>query len=119
MFTLIASEWHEPVGDGEYVRHVRGDVVDVPDEHRARLLKARAIKPVSNGPDPAAEATPEPAAASVTAVEESGAEEEAAPDRPLRTASKATWVDYAVDRGFDRTEAEGMTRAELIDALGE
>jgi len=131
MFRLLASEWNEPIGDGKYVRHVRGDVVDVPDEHRDRLLKARAIEPATGAPEAPeadqAEAgtdvddSADPVEADAGDVEDAaGAEEEAAPaDRPLRTASKATWVDYAVARGFDRAEADGMTRAELIEALGE
>lgn len=32
-------------------------------------------------------------------------------------ASKAAWVDYAVDRGFEREQAEGMSRDDLIKAL--
>jgi hypothetical protein len=35
--------------------------------------------------------------------------------QPPASASKATWVDYAVDhRGADRADAEGMTRDQLV-----
>lgn len=40
-------------------------------------------------------------------------------DAPGKTASKAVWLDYAVDvRGADRTEAEQLTKAELIERYG-
>ncbi|MEC4837519.1 hypothetical protein R2362_23855 [Mycobacteroides chelonae] len=38
--------------------------------------------------------------------------------KPGATDAKASWVDYAVSQGMDRTEAEHMTKQELIDALG-
>jgi hypothetical protein len=38
--------------------------------------------------------------------------------KPPQVATKDTWVEYAVARGFDRAEAEDMTKAELIEALG-
>lgn len=40
-------------------------------------------------------------------------------ERPGVRASKAEWVDYAVGVGLDRGEADAMTKAELIDSLGE
>lgn len=44
---IVASFWEEPVGPPDlYVRHRRGAVVDVPDEHVARLLRIGAIAPV-------------------------------------------------------------------------
>ncbi|MBP2208169.1 putative membrane protein [Rhodococcus percolatus] len=44
---IVASFWEEPVGPPEgYVRHRRGAVVDVPDEHVDRLLRVGAISPV-------------------------------------------------------------------------
>jgi len=45
------------------------------------------------------------------------ASEPAAPVRPMQVATKAAWVDYAVARGLDRAEAEGMTKQQLMDAL--
>ena len=38
--------------------------------------------------------------------------------RPLITATKKLWVDYAVKRGMSRDQAEEMTRAELIAEFG-
>lgn len=44
---IVASFWEEPVGPPVgYVRHRRGAVVDVPDEHVERLLRIGAIAPV-------------------------------------------------------------------------
>lgn len=39
-------------------------------------------------------------------------------DKPLRTASKAAWVDYAVTKGVDREEAEAASKQDLIDLYG-
>ncbi|MGS2641685.1 hypothetical protein [Streptosporangium sp. G12] len=38
--------------------------------------------------------------------------------RPAQSANKAAWVDWAVSQGADRGEAEGMTKADLIDEYG-
>lgn len=40
-------------------------------------------------------------------------------EMPARSASKAAWVDYAVAKGADRTEAEALKRDELVDRYGE
>lgn len=37
---------------------------------------------------------------------------------PKHSASKAMWVDHAVEMGADRDEAEAMTRADLIEKYG-
>lgn len=37
---------------------------------------------------------------------------------PAKSASKVDWVDHAVTQGADRTEAEAMTKAELIERYG-
>lgn len=37
---------------------------------------------------------------------------------PARSASKTTWVDFAVAHGVDRSEAEAKTRDELADQYG-
>jgi hypothetical protein len=38
-------------------------------------------------------------------------------DRPLRSAPASAWVEYAIDQGMDRQEAEGLSKADLIDRL--
>lgn len=37
--------------------------------------------------------------------------------RPQHVAPKAQWVDYAVAQGFDRDEAQSMSKAALIELL--
>lgn len=36
---------------------------------------------------------------------------------PAASDVKAAWVDYAVTQGIDRSEAESMTKAELVEML--
>lgn len=38
-------------------------------------------------------------------------------ERPTRASTKAQWVDYAEQHGFDRDNAEAMTKDDLIEAL--
>jgi hypothetical protein len=38
--------------------------------------------------------------------------------RPAQNDTKAEWVAYAVANGMDDTEAEGMTKTDLIDKYG-
>lgn len=48
-----------------------------------------------------------------------GIEGAAANGPPARSASKATWVSYAVSKGANPVEAEAMTRAELVELHGD
>lgn len=43
---------------------------------------------------------------------------EAVAERPLQTAPKAAWVDFAATQGMGRAAAEAKTRAELVALLG-
>lgn len=52
--------------------------------------------------------TPPPAASQDAA--ESGA--------PSKSANKSEWIDYAVDQGTSRDDAEALTKAELIETYG-
>lgn len=56
-------------------------------------------------PEPEPEAEPEP--------EPEPEAEEKGP--PAQSAPKSEWVDWAVSEGFDRDEAEAMTKQDLID----
>lgn len=40
------------------------------------------------------------------------------PVKPATTAPKAAWVGWAVANGADPDEADGMTKADLIDKFG-
>lgn len=46
-----------------------------------------------------------------------GADEPAA-QRPAQTAAKAEWVGWAVAQGAEADEADGMTKADLIEKYG-
>jgi predicted DNA-binding protein with PD1-like motif len=49
----------------------------------------------------------------------SRSEEESQDGPPSKTAPKAAWVDYAVEaHSADRAEAEGLTKADLIELYG-
>lgn len=37
---------------------------------------------------------------------------------PAKSASKADWVAHAVSQGADQGEAEGMTKADLVERYG-
>ena len=39
-------------------------------------------------------------------------------ERPADSANKAAWIDYAVEQGADREQAEGQTKQELIETYG-
>lgn len=45
--------------------------------------------------------------------------EQTNPQLPAQSDNKATWVDYAVESGMDRDEAEAYTKAQLIDLYTE
>lgn len=38
---------------------------------------------------------------------------------PAKTAPKADWVAFAVSKGADEVEADGLTKSELVDLYGE
>ncbi|GCD94069.1 hypothetical protein [Embleya hyalina] len=37
---------------------------------------------------------------------------------PAKSAAKSAWVEFAMARGIDRAEAEGMTRDQLAETYG-
>ncbi|MFF0816629.1 hypothetical protein ACFYVR_15980 [Rhodococcus sp. NPDC003318] len=143
---IVASFWEEPVGPPTgYVRHRRGAVVDVPDEHVARLLRIGAIVPIeeaATGDDGTDDDGTAPTGDDAPGVADDGAPADpvqedptstleadtsvAQPDqqvtvadleRPKQAASKAIWVEYAVARGMDRDAAEELDKRELIAEL--
>lgn len=131
LYKLVSTRWDEPSSDPEvgFVRRRRGDVFEVPDEDVERLLRAGAIVPaeVADSKDapvdevetvaqeadepPSAESDPEPTA------DEAPEAPAKQLTRPKQAAPKPAWVEYAVSRGMDREEAEGLDKRELIAAL--
>lgn len=82
----------QPVGD------------DVSAEELGRL-EAEGFIEAFNVPDP-------------ESVEVDPVDDGSGPVAPSPNAKKADWVEYAVAKGYSRTEAEDATQAELIKALG-
>lgn len=119
-FILTAPRWDQPDPEhpGSYLSHREGDVLHLPADEAARLLKAGAIRRADGtvGVETAADVAE--AAVSVADVVEEAEEPagESVP-RPRQAAAKAVWIDYAVSQGLDRAEAEAMDKRELIAAL--
>lgn len=117
---LTVGRWDQRV-DGEYVRHYRGDVVDVDADTGSWLVRAKAGVDVDAEPEPK-QAKPTPKAKAevkADADEPVDTEAEPAPERPRQTANKAEWVAYAVALGMDPSAAEDLTRAQLIAATAQ
>ena len=114
-YVLTASVFHHRA-DGRRRRFERGDrLTGLSDRDVRRLLAAGAIAPVKDdAPAQAPAALPESQAPAPVKAE-TGPDQ---PRRPKQTAPKPVWVDYAVAKGFDRAEAESMTKPDLIQALG-
>lgn len=90
---------------GRTLHAYRGAVVDVVDADHARYLiaegMASAVEPVER----------------VVGHADTAVEVGVGVSRPPHVAPKARWVDFAVEHGFDRVEAESMSKAALISAL--
>lgn len=135
-YRLVAHRWDDRTGE-PVRKYRRGDVLDVPDDHVERLLRAGAIEPLDGSVAPPA-AAPVAAKPQVTAPEPTPTKVPDAPDesesvdtdddsadeptdvepkRPPQVADKSVWVAYAVKRGMTKAEAEDMTKRELIAAL--
>ncbi|WKN53775.1 hypothetical protein HJ581_0008185 [Rhodococcus opacus] len=140
---IVASFWEEPVGPPVgYVRHRRGAVVDVPDEHVERLLRVGAIAPVEpeasgdearddaagdetpGSADDSTPVVPAPTDDTAPSTEDTASADHpdspaavAEVERPKQTAAKPVWVEYAVARGMNRDDAEALDKRELIAEL--
>lgn len=84
-----------------------GGVVEVPDDEAATLVRhGNAARLDDEGDDTSAtQEEDEPAS-------EPAAEPQTEP--PARSDNKPAWVDYAITQGLTRTEAEAMTKDDLI-----
>lgn len=111
-YVLTASVFYRRT-EGRRRRFERGDrLTGLSDRDVRRLLAAGAIAPADAAAgDPPGEPTPEPTPAPQPSREH-------APTRPKQAAPKSVWVKYAVAKGFDRNEAESMSKPDLIQALG-
>lgn len=104
-----------PINAGEADPH--GPLVVSPGIH------ALETGPIVAGPvavtDPALQDAKESAVDEDTFVDGEPGGATASIDQPPASASKATWVEFAVGRGIVREEAEAMTKAELQQRLAE
>ena len=93
-----------------------GSVVEVVDaDHAAYLVAEGMLRPESGQPTVVAA---DDEVGGDGGVEAAGGDPAGGlPSRPPHVAAKARWVDYAVTQGFDRVEAEGMSKQALIAAL--
>jgi hypothetical protein len=82
-----------------------GSVVDVVDTAHAHYLLGSGMVRSVEAPEHAVDTH-----TTVSDPDERGA-------RPPHVAAKALWIDYAVLQGFDRSEAESMTKEQLVASL--
>lgn len=126
-YELVAVQWDEqtskPGEPFDFIRHRAGDKVDLDVAEARRLWLAGAIVRPGERERAAAEqarlvyeaalaALPDDVRAQLT---EPAASTEQSASRPAQVAPKAEWVDYAVSQGASREEAEGLTKAELVE----
>lgn len=90
-----------------------GAVVDIDADHADYLLAEGMIEAETTSPV----LVPVDVAKDVDVEVNSGDPAVDLPSRPPHVAAKARWIDYAVSIGFDRDEAESMTKERLIAAL--
>lgn len=138
---ILQANWlnDEISGDANTIRLVRDemayDAVEV--HHLAEYAPEYDQGPTFVGPDAAAKRLEElkaKAAAYETPVVEQpvidtptveyvspDTSAETAPEmtQPWTTASKATWIEWAVHQGADATEAAALTKSELMSRYGE
>lgn len=113
---LTAYSWGQPGKTGRNLRR-RGDVVDVTEEQASRLVKIGAATRVKEKPKPAEAKQPDtPKEQEEQNVEETStdnAQNSEPIGLPKPTATKPTWIKYAVQEGFDADEMEKLTRDEI------
>lgn len=102
-YELLADIWDEPNGESEtgYVRHLRGEVFDVPDTHLDRLLRIGALAPLDDEPD-------EPD------VDEPLSEETPDKDEPLSEETPDKVNVLAADSDNDAGDETGSASAEKV-----
>ncbi|GAB2907023.1 hypothetical protein GCM10027047_01620 [Rhodococcus aerolatus] len=133
-YELVAQRWDEIISKhGEplnFVRHVRGDLVDLTEVEAKRLLKAGAVVEPGSRERAAAEAARAQYEAALAALPDAVREQltadGAASDgddpagggadgRPGVNEAKAAWVAYAESQGVPTEEAEALTKADLVE----
>lgn len=138
-YELVALRWDQitskPGAPLDFVRHRRGDKVDLNVEDARRLVRAGAVKvsgdeeptgtSVAPGTDPdAATATGDTGGGTGTVPATGDGSSGGDGTTPAKSASKADWVAYATDdaRGEDKLDAEvadKATKDQLVDMFGQ
>lgn len=83
-----------------------------------RLAELRAERPTRKKREPAPEPTVEPEPQEQPEPQESETESVDDTGRPKDYDAKGVWVDYAVSQGADPTEAEELTKTQIIELFG-
>lgn len=99
--------------DGHARTALRGQQVELEGSELERALSLDAVTDgeVEPAPGPVREPILPVDPQDAGALNEPGSAD--APERPTDRASKASWVEFAVAQGMDRTEAESLSRDEL------
>jgi len=107
---VVVEECYVPVGERGGLRFkVPGQVVTL-DERDAKDL-GKLVKPASE----------RVVAAQVVAgptVTDNEGTDDADSSAPTQSDNKDAWVDFAESKGLERSKAEAMTKAELVEKFG-
>ncbi|WP_010541897.1 hypothetical protein [Dietzia alimentaria] len=140
-YTLLADQWDQVVSKPnepfQFVRHRKGETVELTGADERRLLRVGAVEPAPRGrstrksaPEPGAKApaatdkTPEEPTPADPDGSDPGSDDEGGPDepepvaKPAKTAPVAKWREYAVGQGMEPDEADAAERADLIAQFG-
>lgn len=141
-YELVSLFWEEPISKpGEpynFVRHVRGDLVDLDDENARRLLAAGAVVEPGSRERAAAMAAKAQYEAALAALPDSvkaelDAERQDAADtaaaaaldlaragsKPVQAAPKTTWEAYGLSQGLDQAKLTAASKADIVAAFRE
>lgn len=120
---LTCGRWDERVGDGRFVRRVRGDEFEVDESVAEWLVGSGAAVDVDGEPDVAVEPEPavEPDAVAVEPVPapvvepEPGRRLPTGVERPRNAARIELWQEFAAALGVD---VKGLSKREIIAKVG-
>ena len=150
-YKLLAKQWDQTVSKRnepyDFVRHRRGDVVELSGVEEKRLLRIGAVEPVKRAAAKSTKTEQKPPPEKPKTDEGNGGGDngdgggggddqggqdpdddtggqtpdgsaQGAVDKPAKTAPVAAWREYAVAQGHAPDEAADATRADLIAQYG-
>lgn len=95
-----------------------GSVVDINVNHATYLLaEGMVVASDEDSPNVSADPVVDVDDGAEVGAGDPGADLPSSVSKPQHVAPKARWVDYAVSQGFNRDEAESMSKAALIESL--